>query len=236
MILPHPPTLVLASHNAHKVTELLSALAAQHLSSVSVITRPDVPDIDETGTTFAENALLKARAFAQITQLPALSDDSGLCVDALGGAPGVYSARFSGVHGPGAVAANNALLLQKLAGLPPEQRRAHFHCTLAFALPLPSPEAAHQLLSSLPSLPREVAHGVTVLQEIQDATLCVLFEGTSHGTILEAPLGAGGFGYDPLFFSDDLNTTFAQASQADKNSVSHRGRAMHLFAQWLALV
>ena len=203
-----------------------------------MITRPDVPDIDETGTTFAENAILKARAFAHITGLASLSDDSGLCVDALGGAPGVYSARFSGVQGPGAVAANNALLLQKLAELAPapEQRRAHFHCTLAFAVPTPSPEAAYQLLARLQAhaLPPALAHGVTVLQEIQDAAVCVLFEGTSHGTILDVPLGTGGFGYDPLFLSDDLNKTFAQAPQADKNRVSHRGRAMNLFAQWLA--
>jgi XTP/dITP diphosphohydrolase len=127
--------LVLATANAHKLTELTRILAAGHvdvgLTGLSEF--PGAPEVQETGATFAENALLKARAIAEFTGLPAVADDSGLCVDALNGMPGVLSARWSGRHGDDA--ANLRLLLGQLADVPPERRGAHFTCAAALVVP-----------------------------------------------------------------------------------------------------
>lgn len=120
--------LVLATGNAGKVAEL-GALLAPFGFDVVPQTQLQVPDADETGLSFIENAILKARHAAKLTGLPALADDSGLAVDALGGAPGIYSARFAGEHGNDA--ANIDLLLEKLAGVPAGARQAQFHCVLA---------------------------------------------------------------------------------------------------------
>ncbi len=192
--------IVLASRNPKKVKELRAILAAAGLAGVAVLPVSDFPDarrVEETGPTFAENAALKARSVRDDTGLPALADDSGLVVDALGGAPGIHSARFAG---PDATdAANNDLLLRKLAELPEEKRRARFVCTLAFAVP-----------------GRETR----------------FFTGETPGVILDVSRGAGGFGYDPLFLSVDLHLTFAEATEAQKASVSHRGRALAQFADW----
>jgi XTP/dITP diphosphohydrolase len=127
--------LILATRNAGKITELKAILAVGGLPHelVGADAYPEVPDTKETGTTFAENALLKAHALATATGLPAVADDSGLCVDILGGAPGIFSARWSGVHGddPG----NLKLLLAQLADIEPPHRGAHFACAAALALP-----------------------------------------------------------------------------------------------------
>ncbi|MDT0445538.1 RdgB/HAM1 family non-canonical purine NTP pyrophosphatase [Streptomyces johnsoniae] len=127
--------LVLATRNAHKVTELRAILAAAGLTIglVGADAFPEVPDVKETGVTFAENALLKAHALARATGLPAVADDSGLCVDVLGGAPGIFSARWAGRHGDDV--ANLALLLAQLADVPARHRGAHFACAAALALP-----------------------------------------------------------------------------------------------------
>lgn len=128
--------LVLASRNEKKVEELQRILAEADLGQVVVISAaafPDLSDVPETGVTFADNALLKARAVAAATGLPALADDSGLCVDVLGGAPGVFSARWSGRHGDDA--ANLTLLLAQLSDVPEGHRTAHFVCAAALALP-----------------------------------------------------------------------------------------------------
>ncbi|WP_225844457.1 RdgB/HAM1 family non-canonical purine NTP pyrophosphatase [Streptomyces sp. HPF1205] len=127
--------LVLATRNAHKVTELRAILEQTGLDVELVGTDayPDVPDVKETGVTFAENALLKARALADATGLPAVADDSGLCVDVLGGAPGIFSARWAGRHGDDA--ANLDLLLAQLADIDTPYRAAHFACAAALALP-----------------------------------------------------------------------------------------------------
>jgi XTP/dITP diphosphohydrolase len=127
--------LVLATRNAHKVTELRAILAATGLDVglVGTDAYPDVPDVKETGVTFAENALLKAHGLAKATGLPAVADDSGLCVDVLGGAPGIFSARWAGRHGDDA--ANLGLLLAQLADIDDAHRAAHFACAAAFALP-----------------------------------------------------------------------------------------------------
>lgn len=129
-------TLVLATHNAAKLVELRRILEAAGVPEVelrSLDDFPGAPEVAETGTTFAENALLKAHSIAGFTHLPAVADDSGLCVDVLGGSPGVFSARWSGRHGDDA--ANLSLLLAQLADLPPGKRTGHFACAAALALP-----------------------------------------------------------------------------------------------------
>ncbi|MGP3987504.1 RdgB/HAM1 family non-canonical purine NTP pyrophosphatase [Streptomyces sp. 3N207] len=127
--------LILATRNAHKVTELKAILAdaGLELDLVGADAYPEVPDVKETGVTFAENALLKAHALAKATALPAVADDSGLCVDVLGGAPGIFSARWAGRHGDDG--ANLDLLLAQLADIDSAHRGAHFECAAALALP-----------------------------------------------------------------------------------------------------
>ncbi|GAU68007.1 dITP/XTP pyrophosphatase [Streptomyces sp. NBRC 110611] len=134
----HPATprrLILATRNAGKLTELRAILDAAGLAVelVGADAYPDIPDVKETGVTFAENALLKARALAEATGHPAVADDSGLCVDVLGGAPGIFSARWAGSHGNDR--ANLELLLAQLSDISDEHRTAHFACAAALALP-----------------------------------------------------------------------------------------------------
>lgn len=152
----------------------------------------------EIHDSFEANALAKAEHFAARGGCPALADDSGLEVDALDGAPGVWSKRFAGAVGPdeAVTAANNAELLRRLAGVPPEGRTARYRCVLALAWPAAAGRAP------------------------------VVLSGWTTGTILTAPEGTGGFGYDPLFRSDDLGISFGRATSGAKHAVSHRGRAV----------
>jgi XTP/dITP diphosphohydrolase len=183
--------LVLASGNAGKLAELRALLdGAFDLHAQSEF---GVDDVEETGLTFIENALLKARHAARQTGLPALADDSGLCVDALGGAPGLYSARYAGAHGD--AGANIAKLLRALDGVPTDRRGAHFHA-------------------------------VVVLLRHADDPRPLVVEGSWHGRILEAPRGAGGFGYDPVFLDPELGRSAAELEPALKHRLSHRGRAL----------
>ena len=187
--------LVVASGNAHKLKEI-----AEIFPDFEIVSQKQMgfdEEVEETGTTFAENALIKARAAANALGCIALADDSGLCVDALGGAPGVYSARYSGAHGNDK--ANRALLLKNLEGA--TNRNANFTCALA-------------------------------LVEPNGKELVV--EGKTHGKILTEEKGDGGFGYDSLFESDDLQKSFGLATSEEKNSVSHRFRALQkLRSVWL---
>ncbi|MGB5136692.1 MAG: RdgB/HAM1 family non-canonical purine NTP pyrophosphatase [Prochlorococcaceae cyanobacterium] len=178
-----PPTLVIASGNAGKVREFGALLADLGLQ---VRPQPDGLEVAENGTTFAENARLKAEAVALATGCWALADDSGLSVVALGGAPGVHTARYGASD-----AARIDRLLRELAGS--HDRRAHFTASLALA----DPSGAVRL---------EV-------------------EGRCAGTILEAPRGGGGFGYDPVFFVPEAGLTFAEMAPAQKAVLGHRGRA-----------
>ncbi|WP_349261978.1 RdgB/HAM1 family non-canonical purine NTP pyrophosphatase [Actinocrinis sp.] len=132
---PKAPKVVLATRNPHKITELRAILAATGVTIdlIGVNTFPDVPDVPETGVTFAQNALLKAAETARRTGLPSIADDSGLCVDVLGGAPGIFSARWAGKHGDDE--ANLDLLLAQLADIADRHRKAHFACAAALALP-----------------------------------------------------------------------------------------------------
>ena len=184
--------LVLASGNAGKLAEL-QALLADTGAQLLPQSQLGVVDIEETGLTFVENALLKARHAARVTGLPALADDSGLCVDALCGAPGLYSARYAGGHGDSA--ANIAKLLGELEGLEPQRRTAHFHA-------------------------------VIVLLRHADDPQPLVAEGLWPGLILDAPRGAGGFGYDPVFFDPGHGLSAAELDPALKNRISHRGRAL----------
>jgi XTP/dITP diphosphohydrolase len=184
--------LVIATGNPGKLREfqaLLQGLPFTPVDQASV----GVVAPQETGTTFVSNALLKARHAAEATGEPTIADDSGLEVDAIGGAPGVYSARYAG---PGADdAANNAKLLRALAQIPPEERRARYRCVLVY---LDGPD--------------------------DPAPLSAV--GTWEGYIVDAPRGAGGFGYDPHFWLPDLKMTAAELDPVEKNRLSHRGRAM----------
>lgn len=186
--------LVLCSGNPGKLAELRALLPP----GVTVRTLADVglpEDLPENGDTLEANALEKARFAFERCGLPCLADDTGLEVDALGGAPGVRSARYAGpARDP---AANMALLLERLAGV--TDRRARFRTVLAL-----------------------VHRGGEQL-----------FEGEVRGAITEAPRGAAGFGYDPVFLPAMSDLTFAELPAASKNAISHRGRAMWRFAQWL---
>ena len=188
--------IVLASNNAKKRKELASILATLGIELISSDETIFV-DVIEDGETFADNARKKAEAFAAANELPALADDSGLCVDALDGAPGVYSSRFAGEGASDAQ--NNDKLLSDMRGV--ENRTAHFVCSLCLIFP--------------------------------DGEPAVTAEGKTDGTILSDPDGAEGFGYDPLFFSNDLNKSFAASTPEEKANVSHRGRALRIFAKKL---
>ena len=194
--------ILLATRNKNKAREVARILSEYRdkLGEIDLVTLDDVgicDDVEENGATFEENAMLKAKAGAA-TGLVTLADDSGIEVDALGGAPGIYSARFAGGHGDDE--ANNALLLKKLEGVPREKRTARY--AVAIACVLPNGES------------------FTV-------------RGTTEGLILDAYDGEGGFGYDPLFWSLDLQKSFGRATPDEKNGVSHRGRAVRLAAEEL---
>jgi XTP/dITP diphosphohydrolase len=192
------PRVVLATRNAHKVAELRRILADAGLDVDLVGTDdfPGLPEVPETGSTFAANALLKARAAAAGTGLPSVADDSGLCVDALNGMPGILSARWAGRHGDDA--ANLELVLDQVSDVPDERRDAHFQCAAAVVLP-PGDDGA-------PGDERVV-------------------EGSVEGTLIRAPRGENGFGYDPIFVPHGHDRTTAEMSAAEKDAISHRGAA-----------
>ena len=188
---------VLATHNQKKLREMDEILSAYGVEVVSPKELGIDLEVEETGTTFAENAMLKAKAICEAAGLPAIADDSGLCVDALSGAPGVYSARFGG-EGLDDVG-RYRLLLENLRGQ--TSRTAHFACAIACAFP----------------------NGDTLTAE-----------GKVEGTIAFAPMGEGGFGYDPIFFYPPLRKTFGQLTAEEKHGISHRGKALEVFVKDLA--
>ena len=184
--------LVLASGNSGKLRELAQLLAPSGYALISQSSLGIEP-IEETGTTFEANALAKARHAAELAQLPALADDSGIEVDALGGRPGVYSARYAGEGASDD--ANLKKLLQELAGVPAARRTARYRCVIAYVR---SAADARPLLAT----------------------------GVWEGRILEAPRGRGGFGYDPVFLPEGSARSAAELTAAEKDAVSHRGRAL----------
>jgi len=192
--------LVLASGNAGKLAEIREILDG---CGIELIPQRDlgIVDAEETAPTFVENALLKARHASRLCGLPALGDDSGICVDALNGAPGLLSARYAGMHGDGA--ANIAKLLDALREIPDTRRTAHFHCSIAL-----------------------IAHAGDPAP--------LIAEGRWHGSILRAPRGERGFGYDPVFFDPEQNRSAAEMEPALKNRISHRGQALAVLRNLLA--
>jgi XTP/dITP diphosphohydrolase len=182
--------LVLASNNAGKLREFRRLLAPL---AIDVVPQAElgIPEADEPHVTFVENALAKARHASAHARLPALADDSGVCVAALAGAPGVQSARYAGE--PKSDARNNRKLVAALQGV--ADRRAHYYCVLVLVRHADDPEP-------------------------------LIAEGIWHGTIIDAPRGDGGFGYDPHFLDADTGLTGAELPLTRKNELSHRGKAM----------
>lgn len=188
---------VLASNNKKKITELRAILSSL-LPECEVMSLKEAGiegDIEENGATFEENSIIKASVPAKLGYI-GIADDSGLCVDALDGAPGIYSARYSG----GGDQANIEKLLKELEPVPEQQRTAKFVCVMSAVFP--------------------------------DGRI-ITARGETYGVILREQRGEDGFGYDPVFYSTDLNKTFAEASADEKNKVSHRGRALTLFSEKL---
>ncbi len=202
MNLPIMTTIVLATGNQGKVKELASLLANHHIE-IKPQSEFNVSDVAETGTTFVENAIIKARHAAKETGLPAIADDSGLEVDALHGAPGVYSARFAGEHATDQD--NNEKLISELVGVPAQERTARFHCVLVY------------------------------MQHENDPTP-IICHGIWQGTILTAPQGEQGFGYDPLFWVEEHKMSSAQLPREIKNQLSHRGQALKQLVDKLATI
>lgn len=186
-------TFVIATHNAKKLKELKRILDPLGFDAVI---REDLPEVEETGTTFAENALLKAESACKVTGMPAIADDSGLVVDALGGAPGVYSARYAGEDATDRQRYEK--LLDELREVSTEQRTARFVSAVCCVFP--------------------------------DGTILTA-EGACEGIIAFGPKGEGGFGYDPIFLVGERS--YAEMTAEEKDSISHRGRALAKLAQEL---
>lgn len=185
--------IVLASANKGKIKEI-----SEMLKGYEVVGYKDLGidyDIEEDGNSFYENALIKAKNIAERLGVPALADDSGLCVDYLKGAPGIYSARYAG---DGIDEHNNDLLLKNLSGV--TDRKAYFICVMV----LYSPDGS-----------------------------IITAEGKTYGEILTERRGTNGFGYDPLFYSYDLNKSLGEATDEEKNSISHRSRALQILKESL---
>jgi XTP/dITP diphosphohydrolase len=217
--------VVLATRNAHKVSELtrILAMTGVEVSLVGLDKFPGMPEVAETGLTFADNALLKARAVAAFTGLPAVADDSGLCVDALHGMPGIFSARWSGGHGDDR--ANLRLLLGQLADV--SERGGQFVCAAVLVLPdtvLPD--------TVLPDtvLPGTVPPGTAADSSRREWTAT----GVLSGTLIGEPRGTGGFGYDPIFVANGYSVTNAELTPEEKDAISHRGRALRALAPVIA--
>jgi XTP/dITP diphosphohydrolase len=194
--------LVLATQNNGKIKEF-ERLLAEFVSDVQVLGLrdfPDMPDIAETGESFIENSLLKARGICEFTQLPTLADDSGLCIDYLNGDPGIYSARWSGVHGDDA--ANISKVLLQLEGAPQSERSAQFVCEVALVFPVGHLHQGRELIES----------------------------GKLTGFITLSPRGTAGFGYDPIFQPVGSELTLGEFAHGEKDKISHRGIAMRAIA------
>jgi XTP/dITP diphosphohydrolase len=186
--------IVLATGNKGKVKELAAMLSDL---SIEVLPQSDfaVTEVAETGSTFIENAIIKARHAAKHTGLPAIADDSGLAVDALGGAPGVYSARYSGENATDQ--SNITKLLGLMADVPNDKRQAKFLCVLVYMRHADDPSP-------------------------------IICQGEWCGEIMTEPQGDNGFGYDPIFWVNQQNSSSAQLSSQQKNALSHRGKALKL--------
>ena len=193
--------LILASRNSGKIREFKRMLAevSSDIEVLSLIDFPNLPDVEETGATLQENAELKASQITEATGKTCLADDSGIFIDALNGDPGVYSARWSGVHGDDS--ANNAKVLKQIQELEvngPVDRSAQFRCVVALSFPKGHRRAGETIFES----------------------------GQMPGRIIDVGRGAHGFGYDPIFVPDGYTQTSAELDAQEKDRISHRGQAM----------
>ena len=189
--------LVVATGNPGKLAEFAHALRDLPVEVLGLDALSDRTEVDETGATFEDNARLKAEAYSLRTPHPVLADDSGLEVDALGGAPGIRSARYGG---PGLSDPDRCeLVLEEMRDIPDGKRTARFRCALVLA---------------------------------QGGRTIETFPGVAEGTILRAPRGANGFGYDPIFFFPPLGRSFAELTRAEKEAVSHRGQSVLAFKSY----
>lgn len=223
--------LIVATHNEGKLVEIRRILESglgQDAARIELISAGSLhlPDPVETGVTFQENALLKARDVAERTGWPAIADDSGLIVDVMGNAPGILSARWAGHHGDDA--ANNALLLAQIADIPDDKRTARFRCAAALVVP------------EVPDVSADEPHPI-VTDDQPGRRYTIVSEtvkiGEMPGMIIREARGTNGFGYDPLFVPDDQpgraltdgidgRLTSAELTSAEKNAISHRGKAL----------
>ena len=185
--------LVLATHNRGKMEEMSAILGHLPVELLTLDVFPEIGDIPETGNTLKENAFIKAETVHRLTGLPALADDTGLEVDALNGAPGIYSARYAGADAT--FDDNCQKMLKELHDIPIEKRTARFRTVIAFA----------------------------------NGGEKEWVEGVAEGRIIEDKRGIGGFGYDPIFYYPPLRKTFAELDSVEKNSISHRGKALRNF-------
>lgn len=191
--------LFVASKNSGKISEIKKFLGPLGYEIFSLLDAPGIPDIEETGSTFEENAIIKAKAVYNAVKIPVLADDSGLEVDLLNGRPGVYSARYGGNNATDDE--NNAKLIKELGTSELEKRTARFRCTIA----------------------------------LYDGLNERFFDGVCEGNIAFKPAGESGFGYDPLFIPKGYTITFAEIGTDEKNSISHRGKALESLRKFLEL-
>ena len=242
--------LIFATGNKGKLREareILGPYGIEVISPYDLGLTPEQVDVEETGSTFEENAIIKVRHLWSLTGLPCFADDSGLVVDALGGAPGIYSARYASLDGSGAdhnFASNIDKLLHNLQGV--TDRRARFVCVAALALPV---ERVKRHASACPaetgtedaerpmSVGRE-PRGTLGAEPLTDNKCpeysIAVFEGTCAGRIAGKPAGCGGFGYDPIFIADAYpDRTLAEVDEDAKNAISHRGNALAKMLEYL---
>lgn len=202
--IPQQDTIIIATQNKGKLKEFQLAFQSIGKRVLSMADYPQLPDIEEDGDTFTANALKKAKTMAEALNLPVLADDSGLCVDRLNGAPGVYSARYAGGHGDDP--ANNAKLLAELGKLPPLEADAEA-------------PAGSRILS-----PAQFVCALVLYDPARQSF--VEAAGSADGYIIDQPRGNHGFGYDPLFYLPELGRTMAELMPEEKERISHRGAAI----------
>jgi XTP/dITP diphosphohydrolase len=218
-------TVVLATRNTAKLRELGRILGAEDHGGAQIKLAgldefPGAPDVPETEATFEANALLKARAIADYTGLPAVADDSGLCVDALNGMPGVLSARWAGRHGDDR--ANLELVLAQVADVPDSRLGAQFVCAAALVVPGSGVPGSGVPGSGVPGsgVPESGARERVVTGQVE-------------GRLIRVPRGSGGFGYDPIFVPDGFDQTTAEITAEQKDAISHRGRAFRALTPFI---
>lgn len=229
---------ILASQNPHKALEFAAALPL-----IQVLPPPNAIPVDENASTFSGNARLKALSYAAAFDLNALADDSGLCVDALNGDPGVHSARYATLPpdvdlDPDRTAANNRKLLRALQNVPQSQRSAHFVCALC--LVIVDPGDIRNIVAKHIQHPHILYYSDDneLLHDDLSQThrIEIAVEGRANGYILNELSGTGGFGYDPLFYSTEASCTFAELTAQQKLDVSHRGNAIQRINEILRLL